>query len=185
MRSAILMVWGATPRFYVKGIRPTVTLFAGTRIVTDQIFIVAVAAALTVGVYVLLYHTRMGRAMRAMADNPDLARISGIDTPRVVRWTWVTSGILIGAAGCLLALQSQLKPELGFLLLLPVFAAAILGSVGSPRGALVGGLVVGVAQEVAVTAPFLSPGYKFSVAFLILILVILVMPRGLFGEARG
>ena len=184
MRSVILMIWGPTPRSYTTGIRETVTLLPDVLIVVDQIFIVTVAGVLTAGTYLLLYRTELGRAMRAMADNPHLARISGIDTDRVVRWTWIISGLLIGVAGSLLGLQSQLKPEFGFLLLLPVFAAAILGGIGSPRGALVGGLVVGVAQEVAVQLPGISPGYKFSVAFVILILVILVVPRGLFGEAE-
>src|SRR5690606_6493036 len=127
------------------------------------------------------YHTATGRMMRAMSDNPDLARVSGIDTEQVVRRTWLVSGLLIAVAGSLLALQSQLKPELGFLLLLPIFAAAILGGLGSPQGALVGGLIVGVVQEVSVSFGPLGPGYKFAVAFVILILVILVRPRGLFG----
>ncbi len=181
MRSLILMTWGPTPRFYVSGIRPTIDLPYGPRIVTDQLFIIAVAALSAALVYYVLYYTEMGKAMRAMADNPDLARISGIDTDAVVRWTWCLSGLLIGVAGSLLALQSQLKPELGFILLLPIFAATILGGIGSPQGALVGGLIVGVVQEVAVALGYLGPGYKFAVAFVILILVILVRPRGLFG----
>ncbi|MDI3339668.1 MAG: branched-chain amino acid ABC transporter permease [Sphaerobacter sp.] len=181
MRSLILMIWGPTPRFYVAGIRPTVQILGGPRVVTDQLFIIAMAVVLAAAVYVLLYRTTAGRAMRAMADNPDLARVSGINTEAVVRTTWIVSGGLIAVAGSLLALQSQLKPELGFLLLLPVFAAAILGGIGSPHGALLGGLVVGVVQEVAVSVGILSPGYKFAIAFVILILVILVRPRGLFG----
>ena len=84
-------------------------------------------------------------------------------------------------AGALLALQSQLKPELGFVLLLPLFAATILGGIGSPQGAFFGAMIVGVTQEVAVSLGFLSPGYKFSVAFVILILILLLRPRGLFG----
>lgn len=183
-RSVILMIWGATPRLYVTGIRPTTELpFGGPRIVTDQLFIVGAAAVLAGLVYLLLYRTRIGKAMRAVADNPDLARVSGIDTEAVVRWTWVVAGGLVAVAGVLLGLQSQLRAELGFILLLPIFAAAILGGVGSPHGALLGGLIVGVVQEVAVTFDVISPGYKFSVAFIILILVILVRPRGLFGAS--
>lgn len=179
-RSLILMIWGPTPRFYVAGIRPTISLL-GVRIPTDQLFIVAAAVVLAAAIYLLLFRTATGRMMRAMADNPDLARVSGIDTEDVVRRTWLVSGALIAVAGVLLALQSQLKPELGFLLLLPIFAAAVLGGLGSPQGALVGGLIVGVVQEVSVTFGVLGAGYKFAVAFVILILVILVRPRGLFG----
>ncbi|HXF52031.1 MAG TPA: branched-chain amino acid ABC transporter permease [Dehalococcoidia bacterium] len=181
MRSFVLAVWGPGPRFYVKGIRPTIDLPLGPRIVTDQLFIAGVAVVLVALVYLLLFRTRIGRAMRATADNAELARVAGIDTDMVVRWTWVVSAALVAIAGVLLALQSQLKPELGFVLLLPLFAATVLGGIGSPQGALAGGLFVGIAQEVAVTFDVLSPGYKFSVAFVILILVILIRPRGLFG----
>ncbi len=181
LRSVMLMFWGSSPRFYVPGIRPTTDLPFGVRIVTDQIFIFAAAIVLAAAVYVLLYHTRLGKAMRAMADNPDLARVAGIDTDAVIRWTWVIGGILVAIAGSLLALQAQLKPELGFILLLPLFAATILGGIGSPQGAFLGAMIVGITQEVAVSLGFLSPGYKFSVAFVILILILLLRPRGLFG----
>jgi len=81
----------------------------------------------------------------------------------------------------MLALQAQLKPELGFILLLPLFASTILGGIGSPQGAFAGGMIVGITEEVAVTLGFLSPGYKFSVAFVILIVILLMRPQGLFG----
>ncbi|MFQ5471909.1 MAG: branched-chain amino acid ABC transporter permease, partial [Dehalococcoidia bacterium] len=127
------------------------------------------------------YRTKRGKAMRAISDNADLARVSGIDTDRITSWTWVIGGGLVASAGVLLALQAQLKPELGFVLLLPLFAATILGGIGRPHGALAGGMIVGIAQEVAVTLDFISPGYKFSVAFVLLILMLLLRPNGLFG----
>jgi branched-chain amino acid transport system permease protein/neutral amino acid transport system permease protein len=134
--------------------------------------------------YFFLYRTTMGKAMRATSDNADLARVSGIDTERIVTWMWIVAGLLVAVAGVMLGLQAQLKPELGFIILLPLFAAAVLGGVGSPQGALVGGLLIGVIQEVAVTSGIVEPGYKFSVALVVLILVLLIRPRGLFGE-RG
>lgn len=181
LRSVMLIFWGSSPRFYVPGIRPTTDLPFGVRIVTDQIFIFAAAVLMAALMYILLFRTRLGKAMRAMADNPDLARVAGIDTDAIVRWTWVLGGITVAIAGSLLALQSQLKPELGFVLLLPLFAATILGGIGSPQGAFLGAMVIGITQEVAVSLGFLSPGYKFSVAFIILILILLLRPRGLFG----
>jgi len=181
LRSVMLIFWGSSPRFYVPGIRPTTDLPFGVRIVTDQIFIFAAAVVLAALTYILLFRTRLGKAMRAMADNPDLARVAGIDTDAIVRWTWVLGGFTVAIAGGLLALQSQLKPELGFVLLLPLFAATILGGIGSPQGAFFGAMIVGIAQEVAVSLGFLSPGYKFSVAFIILILILLLRPQGLFG----
>src|SRR3990170_445001 len=181
MRSLILIFWASSPRFYVPGIRPTTDLPFGVRIVSDQIFIFFAAIVLAALVYLLLFRSKLGKAMRAMADNPDLALVSGINTDQVVIWTWVIGGALVGIAGGMLALQAQLKPELGFVLLLPLFAATILGGIGHPQGAFVGAMVIGISQEVAVTLGFLSPGYKFSIAFIILILILLLRPRGLFG----
>ena len=182
LRGIMLLIWGATSRRYSTGVRSTVTLPGLPNIVADQLFILLAAAALTVVAYIILYHTRLGTAMRATADNADLARASGIDVAGTRRWTWIIGGGLTAAAGCLLALQSQLSPELGFILLLPIFAAAILGGIGSPHGAFLGGLIVGVVGEVAVGLGIIAPGYKLAVVFVVLIAVILLRPRGLFGE---
>lgn len=182
MRGFILLVWGGTPRKYTPGIRKTVDFPGGIRLVADQLFIIAAALVLAALVALLLYRTRTGRAMRAMANNPDLARVCGIVVADITRWTWVVGGALITVAGVLLGLQSQLSPDLGFILLLPIFAAAIMGGIGSPAGALIGGLSVGVISEVTVAVGVISPGYKTSIAFVVLILIILVRPSGLFGE---
>jgi branched-subunit amino acid ABC-type transport system permease component len=181
LRGLMLVFWGGTPRKYSTGIRDTVEFWKLPRVVADQYFIFFSTVIIAAAVAWLLFRTRLGKAMRAMADNPDLARASGIVTRDVTRWTWIVGGVLIVAAGTFLALQAQLSPELGFVLLLPVFASAILGGVGSPQGALLGGLIIGVASEVAVGMGFISAGYKISVAFIVLILVILIRPRGLFG----
>ncbi len=181
MRGLMLLIWGADSRRYTPGIRQTVELPGLPPIVADQIFIVLAALLLTVATYIMLYRTKLGTAMRATADNPALARASGIDVAATRRWTWIIGGALTAVAGCLLALQSQLSPELGFILLLPIFAAAILGGVGSPHGAFIGGLLVGIIGEVAVGIGFIAPGYKLAVVFVVLIVVILLRPRGLFG----
>jgi len=182
VRSIILMLWGAEPRFYVPGIHPAHDFPFGIKLKADQIFIFATVAIVAILVYFLLFRTRIGKAMRATSDNAELARVSGIDTDQVIMWTWAIGGALVAVAGVLLAIQAQLKPELGFVILLPLFAATILGGIGSPQGALVGAMIVGISQEVSVE--FLAPGYKFAVAFVILILILLVRPQGLFG-ARG
>lgn len=202
VRALMLIIWGPDPRFYVSGrIFPAQKYPFDIVLKTDQIFIFAVALALAGLVYLLLFHTKLGKAMRALADNPDLALVSGINTDRVIVWTWVIGGALMAIAGVLLALQANLKPELGFQLLLPLFAAAILGGIGKPQGAFIGAMVVGVAQETSVefdsvfnsavhwlTSGLASPefrlsaGYKPGVAFVILILILLLRPRGLFGS---
>jgi branched-subunit amino acid ABC-type transport system permease component len=184
MRGMMLFIWGADNRRYTAGIRKPVELPGLPPILADQLLIVLAAILLAIFTYFQLYHTRLGTAMRATADNPALARASGIDVVATRRWTWIIGGALTAAAGCLLALQSQLSPELGFVLLLPIFAAAILGGVGSPHGAFLGGLIVGVVGEVAVGVGIISPGYKLAVVFVVLITVILLRPQGLFGGRR-
>ena len=179
VRSSVLIFWGPDPRVFVSGIHPAQSLPFDVTLKTDQIFILAVAVSLTAVVYFLLYRTKLGKAMRAMADNPDLARVSGINTEQVTLWTWAIGGALVAVAGVLLAIQSQLNPQLGFVILLPLFAATILGGVGNPVGALVGGFIVGIAQEVS--TEYFAAGYKPGVAFVILITILLLRPRGLFG----
>ncbi len=181
MRGFILMIWGASPRGYSTGVRQTVDFWRFPRIVADQIFILIVAATLAAVVSWYLYRTRSGKAMRAMSDNADLARLSGIVVAEVNRLTWKIGGVLIVVAGSLLALQAQLSADLGFVLLLPIFASAILGGVGSPHGALVGGLIVGVVSEVTVGMGIVEPGYKIAVAFAVMIVVIIFRPWGIFG----
>jgi branched-chain amino acid transport system permease protein/neutral amino acid transport system permease protein len=179
VRAIMLIIWGPDPRFYIPGIHRAQHYPFDIVLKTDQIFTFTVALAIAVLVYLLLFRTKLGKAMRALADNADLALISGINTDRIILWTWVIAGALMAIAGALLALQANLKPELGFQLLLPLFAAAILGGIGKPQGAFIGAMVVGVSQEVSVE--FLSAGYKPGVAFAILILILLLRPRGLFG----
>jgi branched-subunit amino acid ABC-type transport system permease component len=200
IRSVLLMIWGPEPRTYVSGIVPKNDYPFDISLKTNEVFTFLVALGLTAVVYFLLFRTKLGKAMRAYADNPDLSLVSGINTDRIVTWTWVIGGALMAIAGVLLGLQANLKPELGFQLLLPLFAAAILGGLGKPQGAFIGALVVGVSQETAVAfGPVLSgileiltlglwdpdvhisAGYKPGVAFIILILILLLRPRGLFG----
>jgi len=138
-------------------------------------------------VYLVLYRTKLGKAMRATSDNADLARVSGIDTDRITMWTWWISGALVAIAGVLLAVQSQLTPDMGFSLLIPLFAATILGGIGSPHGALIGAMVVGISQEAStgLDLPFppgWGPGYKPAVAFFVLIVMLILRPQGLFGS---
>jgi branched-chain amino acid transport system permease protein/neutral amino acid transport system permease protein len=180
----MLAVWGSGPRFYTPGIRKSADLPFDIRILYDQLFILAMALLLMAAIYVLLYRTKLGKTMRAMADNADLARVSGINTDRTVTWTWAVAGALVAIAGVMLGLQTQLRPELGFIVILPLFASAILGGVGSPHGALAGGLIIGIVQETSVTSGILDPGYKFSVAAIVLIIILLVRPSGLFGVSR-
>lgn len=180
VRSVVYMAWGADFRFYTTGLRPAMQLPFGIRLRPDEVFIFCLAIGLVALLYIFLERTRLGKALRATADNPDLARISGIDTDRMVMAVWVIGAGFAAVAGILLGIQSQLRPEMGWSFLLPLFAAVLLGGIGNPYGALVGGMVIGIVQQVSTY--FLPPTYKPAVAFIVLIVMLLFRPKGLFGS---
>lgn len=184
LRSIIYLGWGADFSFFYTGRpRPAIELFSGINVLPDQLFILGLAVFFIVIVWFVLTMTKLGKAMRATADNPDLARISGINTGLVVTWTWLIGGGLAGASGVMYGLYAQLRPEMGWFLLLPLFAAVILGTIGNPYGALVGALVIAIGWQVS--SAFLDPAYGPAVAFVLMILVLLFRPQGLFGKAGG
>jgi branched-chain amino acid transport system permease protein len=119
--------------------------------------------------------------MRAVSENASLARVVGIDTARVVRVTWLIGGALACACGVMTGLVVQIRPSMGAELLLPLFAAAILGGIGSVPGALAGGLIVGIAEAAAVQ--LVGAEWRAAVAFVVLIAVLLLRPTGLFGRS--
>ena len=180
LRMLILIFWGADSLFYRPGIlRPALQLPLGVKIRPDQILILVTVFSLVVLLHLFLQKTKLGKAMRATADNMELALVSGIDTERVIIMTWGIGGALAAAGGILYGIDVQLHPYMGWNFLIPLFAATILGTVGNIYGALVGGLVIGVAQQVSTA--FLMPTYKPAVAFILMILILLVRPKGIFG----
>jgi branched-chain amino acid transport system permease protein len=132
------------------------------------------------GVHVLLQTTKLGKAMRAMADNEDLARITGIPTERVVRSTWIIGGGLTGVAGYMFVLwKGTLGFNDGWLLLLLIFAAVILGGIGSIYGAIAGGLIIGLTASMSVI--WIPSAFARAAAFLVMIVILLVKPKGIFA----
>ncbi len=182
LRAIIQLIWGPSNFRYTPGIFPATEIFEGVRVKPDQFFIVGITILAAVLLYWLLYRTRFGKAMRATADNPGLAEASGIDTDRIRYGTWIVGGMMAALAGVMLGLQAEVRFDAGFRLLLPLFAAVILGGIGNPWGALLGGLTVGIAQEVS--TQWINTGLKPGVPFVIVIAVLLLRPRGLFGQAR-
>lgn len=180
LRMLILIFWGADSLFYRPGmLRHAIQLPLNVKIRPDQILILIVVTSLVVLLHLYLQKTKMGKAMRATADNMELALVSGIDTERVIIFTWGIGGALAAAAGILYGIDVQLHPYMGWNFLIPLFAATILGTVGNIYGALVGGLVIGISQQVSTA--FLMPTYKPAVAFILMILILLVRPKGIFG----
>ncbi len=172
----------------------------GLAIRTTQVITVVVAVIVVAILFWFLNRTRTGKSMRAYSDNEDLALLSGISPERVVVYTWLIVAALATIAGTLYGLDKSFKPFTYFQLLLPIFAAAIVGGLGSPVGAIAGGFVIAFA-EVTITYPLkkvlgyalpeslepdglvqlLSTDYKFAVSFVILIIVLLFRPTGLFA----
>jgi branched-chain amino acid transport system permease protein len=155
--------------------------FGGIRILPTDLWIAAIAIAAMVSLFALLHLTPIGRQMRAIADNADLARACGIRSGRVLIALWAVVGVLCALGGMMFGVKAVVMPELGWELLIPAFAAMILGGIGSPAGAVAGGVLLGIAAELSV--PLVGPSYKIAVAFAVLLLVLLVRPHGLFGKA--
>jgi branched-chain amino acid transport system permease protein len=130
----------------------------------------------------VMTRSRLGRALRAVADNPSLAAVRGIDRDRVVRASWMIAGALTAIAGVLIGLDRAIDPLIGWNYLIPVFAAAILGGLGSPAGAVVGALAIGVVEELSTL--ILPPSYRLGVSFVVIAMMLVVRPNGLFGQLQ-
>ena len=171
-------------------------------ITEPQILLILLTIVAVITLHLFLTRSKFGKAMRAVSDNPDLARVSGINTELVATVTWIIAGMLACAAGTMLALDVTLKPDLSFNILLPIFAATIVGGIGQPYGAVAGGYLVGFAESLAVfnwsvllrpfrddlegiveipsKLAFVPTEYKLAIPFVILVLVLIWRPTGLF-----
>lgn len=177
LRSVVQLIWGPHNEVYAGGIQMPWRI-GDLVIKPDHVWIVLGAIVLVTLLHLFLTRTRMGKAMRAMSDNMDLALISGIPSERVIMVTWAVGGGLAAVAGIFLGMDTRLHPVMGWSLLLPVFAAAILGGIGRPYGAIAGGMVIGLAMEMSTM--IINPTYKPAVAFALMVLMLIVRPQGLF-----
>jgi neutral amino acid transport system permease protein len=157
--------------------------FLGLRLGQTQLIVIVVGFVVLISVGMMLRYSLLGKRMRAISDDLELAETSGIDTGRVITYTWLFAGALAGLAGVLAGAVTELTPELGFELLLPIFAAVIVGGIGDPFGALVGGIALGVVTEWSTM--FVDSIWKTSVAFVVLVLVLIIRPQGIFGKAKS
>lgn len=180
LRAAIEVLFSGRQAALSQDLQIAMPIGAGVRVTPDQIALIGVAAVAVCVTHLLLTRTRLGRSMRAVSENPTLARVVGVDVADVIRLTWIIGGALACAAGVMLGLVVQIRPSMGAELLLPLFAAAILGGIGSVPGALLGGLIVGLAEALCVQ--WVGAEWRAAMAFLVLIAVLLVRPGGLFGR---
>ena len=182
LRNALRLIWGSDLQTY--GLMPTRGIeFAGLSITSAQITMMA-AAILFLGIlYIMLTRTMLGKSLRAVADNLTLAQIMGITIKKVSVTVWVLASFFSAAGGVLLAVDTNLEPMMGLTNLLKAFAAVLLGGAGNVWGALLGGLIIGVAENISVA--FISPGYKDFISFALIIMMLLFRPKGIFGVSGG
>jgi len=182
LQNTIQFIWGSQIRRLDVNVTETVE-FLGLRIGRTDLVVIVIGFATLLSIGAMLRYTLLGKRMRALSDNFDLAETAGVDTSRIVLYTWVFAGGLAGLAGVLAAAVTDVKPQLGFELLLPIFAAVILGGIGDAFGALAGGIVLGLVIEWSTLV--IEPRWKISVGFAVLILVLFIRPQGIFGKARA
>ena len=178
IENAIRFIFGADVRGFDLPLTRPIKI-AGLRITIEQIYILGITLGVAGGTHVLLAYTRIGKAMRATADNFALAEVRGINTGRVIAFTWLYCGALFGLTGVLAGLDLVIEPMVGWNLTIPIFAAAILGGIGSPYGAMLGAILVGLAEEF--TTLILPSTYKVGVGFAIIAILLLLRPHGLLG----
>lgn len=182
IRAFVQYVWGTDIRSLEVNVTDTVS-FLGLTIGRTELIVIGIGFVVLVGTGLMLRMTLLGKRMRALSDDIDLAETTGIDTSRVILYTWLFAGALAGLAGVLSGALTNLRPELGFELLLPIFAAVVVGGIGDAFGALVGGLILGLIIEWSTL--FFDARWKVTVGFVVLIVVLVVRPQGIFGRARA
>ncbi len=185
IRNLIGLVFGLSPQLYSKDIAFAVVLSRDPLILVkpDQVFVLIAALALMCLLHLILSRTTFGYSLRAVAENPSLAQVNGVNLARTVMAVWLIGGALAAVAGVFYGLSHQIIPVMGRDLVLPIFAATIVGGIGSVYGAVLGGFIVGIAGNLALVV--LPAGYTPSVPFLLILAVLMIRPHGLFGEARA
>ncbi len=177
LRNGILLIWGSEAKRYNLPISEAIDLF-GIKIKFYNLVVLGLAIVAIAGLHFLLQNTKIGKAMRAVADDIDLARVTGIDVEKVVLWTWIISASLTGLGGQMYGLITNVRPDMGWFLIMPMFAAVTLGGIGNPYGAIAGAFIIGIAQEVSV--PIVGSQYKLAIALILMVLTLLFRPQGLF-----
>ncbi len=183
LQNLAMLVFGPNPRAYPPIVRELRYELGGIILTNIKLTIFGVAIALTLGLHLLVQKTWTGRAMRAVSINLDAAKLMGIDTNRTIRQTFAIGSALAAAGGILFGLdQITITPQMGVLTGLKAFVAAVLGGIGNIPGAVLGGLLIGMAEQL--TAGFLSPDYRDAITFVILIVILLLKPEGLLGVVK-
>jgi branched-chain amino acid transport system permease protein len=182
LRHLVLLFWGHDPIYYSNELQFAIRIPGGARVMPDQVFLLGLTILVVVFLHLFLTRSRTGIAMRGVAENPELARITGVNVDWIIIWVWVIGASGAAISGVLYGMTVQLRPELGFSLILPLFAAAILGGAGSLYGAVLGGLIVGLSENLSVMV--IPSTYKPAVPFLLILVILYFRPDGIFGERK-
>lgn len=188
LKNLLLMIFQARSRLLAAD-TISIPLFSDIVTITNiQLIIVIVSTILMIGLTIFLKQTQLGKAIRAVSDNREVAAILGININKIITATFLISGLLAGIAGILAAYDQNLHPHLGTLFTVKAFAAVILGSIGSIPGAVIGGYIIGIAENIFIAIPFgdftIPSNYKDVVAYAILLLLLYIKPTGLFGRKK-
>lgn len=182
LRNVLRLIWGSDLMTFslplARGFE-----FSGYYVTGIQLLMLASALLFLMILYLLLTKSLMGKSLRATADNLELAAIMGVSMPNVSAVVWTLASVFAAAGGILLALDTNLEPMMGGANLIKAFAAVLMGGAGNVWGALLGGLFIGIAENLSVA--FFSPGYKDFVSFAVIFLLLLFRPRGIFGLLTG
>jgi neutral amino acid transport system permease protein len=181
IRGIVQMIWSTEIRTLDVNTTATVD-FLGLSVGRTALIVIVIGFVVLVAIGLMLRYSLLGKQMRALSDDLELAETAGVNTDRVVILTWVFSGALAGLAGALAATSLTVYPELGFELLLALFAAVVIGGIGNPFGALAGGIVLGLVIEWSTL--LVDARWKLTFGFAVLILVLIFRPQGIFGRAR-
>ena len=186
LQNLAMIIWGSRPKPFPQEALPayfekTAASFGGVNLSWFHLFIFGLTIVMMVGLNLIIKKTRWGRAMRAVAQNKTMAALTGINVNRVISYTFALAGALGGAAGIMVgAFYNSLYPTMGYVAGVKAFAAAVLGGIGSVPGAMLGGVVLGVAE--ALGAGYLSSLYRDGISYAVMIIVIILIPAGLFGR---
>lgn len=198
LRNGVRAIWGPRPKTFAIALQKPI-LFLGARITMVQILLLGITLGSIIALHLFLHKTKLGKSMRATSDNPELAQARGISTETIIQWTWFIAGCFAGLAGILFGLETQIEPNMGFSLIIPVFCATILGGLGNPYGAMLGALALGLAENFGIYFDFgriinfgglfdlvkslwIPTAYKGAIAFFILLIILLMRPRGILGR---
>lgn len=186
-------IWGSDPRTYKIRLGQTFNIMNGSITLVQIIILIVTLLAMT-GFYLLLVKTKIGKAWRAYSSNPNLALSCGIDIKFIVRWLWFICGAYAAIGGVMIAMDTHLEPLMGWNLLIPLFATCIVGGIGNPHGTVLGALVIGFSMNFILSLDFgkiigcswyIPTLYKYAVAFLVMIVVLIFRPMGILKGERG